>query len=857
MALFAYDTFADALNTDLTAHAGQMGAAYARHPATASSTGTWLISDAGRAYSTADTYSGPLAAHYLLSGSPDGDEHDVVAVWRNLAHLGDAYHGFTFKYHATSDSGYKLIYQSYSGFRRWVLQRMDGGTPTDLGSPYAHAFTAGTNVTIRVELRTTGITVKFDGVGQITSADATYMTQRRVGLYGLGSPGASNTTGMHLDRLAVGSVGQALPDYEFTGPSSAVPLVASAPFTVTLAADVNPGSVAITPSTTGTLAGAFTPTSVTLTDAERSGTFTFTPSASGSGTIAVSSGGVLGFPPALDFAAGLFDPSRLAAWRAIIADRHTTGTRPYVVGTGYDPDGQEHYDPIRCVYNAQDDFRRRAVEPQDWPDQIAAAVVRYRDRYVLVAWNAHLYHVNTPGLARHYYETGDPLDLTAVGIMLSGGYNSLHADTFGGMNAGRENAFMLMGMLDREWLGLGSHPNVDDAAFVALGHIEQWVGIATGLYYGSWCKPFMAGLAMMGLIAYWERYRNTGATGLRASNLAAIPAAIKDMLGFIWDHGWIPPDDANPSWTHGALVYATPATDDSSMAPITGLTIGTVTSQGVFTLVGTLSSTDDKYRYSGLVIAGYPGDVFVIADYVGATKQVTLTNYRPGGTLIPGTACSIQPADPEPAVGPGPSPPTNHMVVPAFAWAYWHEKVIEGNTAAANVYRVRHDAIFDGGELAWSANVQQKQWNQSLWAAHLGLEYRARGDSEYPAATALTLEAPATGAAGLHSVASGPFRVSVPYGTKLGGPKVVTPASDTGLGTFNPTTAVLTDDRPYALFTFDPDVLDDASVVNITATASGFTADSPVTYAVGDVATAPLIGPIYSAAGGVLYFFRP
>lgn len=58
--------------------------------------------------------------------------------------------------------------------------------------------------------------------------------------------------------------------------------------------------VVITPSSTG---GTFSPTSVTLTDEDRSGTFTFTPSLAGYRTISVSNDGGLTNPTSLDFQA--------------------------------------------------------------------------------------------------------------------------------------------------------------------------------------------------------------------------------------------------------------------------------------------------------------------------------------------------------------------------------------------------------------------------------------------------------------------------------------------------------------------------------------------------------------------------
>lgn len=861
MSLFVYDTFADVSGTELTSHVGQFGATYTRHPSTSTSTFNWWISDEGRAYSTADTSSAPLAAHYLVEGVSDDDEYDVIAVWNLKSFLSDSYHGLTFRYDSTTDTGYKLSYWSYTAFRKWVLQRIDAGVATEIGS-YTITPSVGSDTTIRIELRTTGIVVKFDGVTQITSSDTTIQVAGRVGLYGIGNPPASPTAGMHVSRLAVTSPGHVLPDYDLTGPAVGMPLVASDVFTVSLADGVNPGSVTVTPTLTGTLAGTISPTSVVLADADRTKTFTFTPSGSVSGTIVVTDSAALADPPAVDFASGFFEPENLSGWESHLHDRHNTGAFPYVPEGALWLDGSEHYDVIQCMQNARDWCVREGVTPTDWSVEIAAAIARYRDLGVIGLGSVQPHHVNGYGLARHYFETGDTVSLTALGIILaaSGGPDSYY-ETNKHMGSVREVALKGLAADDQEASGLGSHGLRDATIRVHLTQIDQWTA-PPGTYFGTWTKLFMVGIALRNMIAYWDRYRGASTPALRVSNLAAIPAAVKAMIDFTWDELWISASAAVPYNVPDMTVEC---------QPVSG-TIAASTSPGVFTITGDLSTVDNFYKFSNfrfddrlLSSAGEPPytdqdyDHYQIETYNGTTGAVTLTTtYLPGFTPTVGEPITITSPEAEIDAGPGAAPSLNHMFAPACAWYYWYERVVQADLAAAMPYRDRFHRMFDGGDQTTAVTSAQKQWNQSLFWIPWGLKWVERGDAdEWPAATTFSLQAPATGAAGSHSVASGPFRLSVADGVSLDGPVTVTPASSTGLGTFNPSTAILTTDRPWAVFHFTPASADDTSTVNISATATGLTAPAPVAYAVGTQAAVAYVYLINSPAGGILMLNAP
>jgi phage tail P2-like protein len=92
--------------------------------------------------------------------------------------------------------------------------------------------------------------------------------------------------------------------YLLSGPSTCVPNVASAPFTVALrVGDTLPDPVILTPND-GTARGTFTPRNLTLTTETRTGTFTYTARAAGTVQIGVTNNGGLANPAAITVVSG-------------------------------------------------------------------------------------------------------------------------------------------------------------------------------------------------------------------------------------------------------------------------------------------------------------------------------------------------------------------------------------------------------------------------------------------------------------------------------------------------------------------------------------------------------------------------
>lgn len=871
MSIFARDSFTGTAGTDLLDREGETGATWTRHPAApfdATALNLWKLTGDGHAYVFPNSWDAGKTSFYLLSGTPDGAEYDLLGTALFDDPYDDSQHGFAFKCHATAYTHFRLIYAT--SLSAWYLMKVVAGTITFLGDPYADPVTGGDLRRVRIQVRTGGVAVLIDGVERITATDTTDTGGNRVGLFAWGSGGSAAADGIQFGPITLASVGYVEPEYTLTGPASGPPSFPSEPFTVTLAEGVDPGPVTITPAAVG-LSGTFTPATVALSDTTRSAAFTFTASATGSGTIACTDSASLTDPAALSYAAGYFPPARLDSWRSRIHDRHATGANPYVAGEGYAPEGAEHYDVPLCVIQARDYCLRTSLGDADWSAEIAAAITRWRDRYLIAVVGAtggvQGYHRYITGLARHWYETGDPLDLDAVEIVAHASGAGILGEPdparVARMNSApdvtREAAFAALAEMDREWLGATPSPFLDPIIEACLGHVAMWTA-PDGTYYGAFCKPFMAGLTLRTLIAYWDRHRDATET-VRAALVAQVPDAVKACLEFLWDDCWYPvgtPAELNVGggiyWDKGSVYYQRPATAD--LPPITGLTVQTVTSSKVFTGPSSLSTVDDYYKYSIYAADAAPTDRVTIWAYEGATRKFTLhPDYGPS-SITPGAAFTISTF----AQGTDdvlPSPALNPMVAPAYAWAYWHTKVVEGDTPGSLVHRARHDAMFDGATMAWQSVISQKEWNQAMLWTVQGLDWRDRGDAEWPAATAFNLQAPATGTSGDADVESGPFRLSIAHGVMLESPAEVVPATSTALGTIRPAAPVLTTDRPWAPFTVEPAAADDGSTVDVQATSTGLATPDPVAYAVGTPDTSPrLYRMTYKPAGGISLKWR-
>jgi lysophospholipase L1-like esterase len=217
---YVHDTFAGTPAAGLTTRAGEVGAAWTNHPAGA---GAWVLSDADRAFSTVGSYG---VAQLLASGVAASGVHDVLATWRFRSFLVDGYCGLVLRYNGTADSGYRLRYESYTANRRWRLERVDAGTPAVLDT-YVNTPALDVDIEVRVEMKVDGISVFIGGVERLTSSDTTYAGAGRTGINAFGDPAATNSTGQHLDRIAVVDAGDGWPGEVGGGGGSIVPIASN------------------------------------------------------------------------------------------------------------------------------------------------------------------------------------------------------------------------------------------------------------------------------------------------------------------------------------------------------------------------------------------------------------------------------------------------------------------------------------------------------------------------------------------------------------------------------------------------------------------------------------------------------
>ena len=736
MAMLSYDTFAGASGTNLLNHAGEVGASWARNeafPFVSGKANNWLLSGTGAAYPTMQAYG---TANHLVSGTPPEGGHDIRLRGRFKTNAGDQQYGITFRGSATADTCLRLIYETFTSSKRWRLLAVNSGVVTVLGT-FSEAIAADTLKDVFVEDRDEdGVTIHIDGTQRFTTTNTTRGGDR-IGLWAYGSTPSGLTTGFHVELFAAGDPGFSVPAYTVTGATSGPPGFDSTDFTFALSDGVDPGTLVITPSVVG-WSGTFTPPTVTLTDADRSATCILRPAddATGAGTISFTNDGSLVDAPPLTYAAIYAPPAREAYWASQLSRRHSSGAAPYVAGTAYDLNAGEHYDPISAFQKVQDYAVAKGLAVADYSVQIAAALTRYRDRAVRVAKRQFIeeYHRNTTGIARHYVEGGhaDASDLEALGYLNPVKSLSTYFDLYAHPGTVREAAFILMACVDRDHAGLSENPLTNEAARTCLHQVDL-LEIGPGRY-GFAIKSFMYALNMLALTRFWAAYRHT-TDPTRAALVARVPDAVKAVCDYLWDVCWYPPGPSHEYspgafWDRGAFAYRDMETTDPLFVPLTDLTIASVTSQrAVFRGPASLSTVDDHYIDAILIFDGH-ADFFAVGDYAGATREITIKPvYRPQFDLAPGDTFTMRSAIYDGTESHLPAPELSHMIAPAFAWCYWHERIVLGDLESAKPWRQKYHDIFDGCFQSWNPAFSQKVYNQdALWTTD-GLGWAAAADA--------------------------------------------------------------------------------------------------------------------------------
>lgn len=158
---FAADTFTDADNTLLSAHTGEIGATWTKHPQ--SGGGDMKVSSNRLAGSVVADY-----AFYTPSGTPAGADYDVQATLRTNGDTASVA-AVMGRFDTTALTGYRAMYSGFSG--TWVLSKFVAGSQVDLGT-YAVAATADTDYDVKLEMRGSAIKVYIDGVERISVTDS-------------------------------------------------------------------------------------------------------------------------------------------------------------------------------------------------------------------------------------------------------------------------------------------------------------------------------------------------------------------------------------------------------------------------------------------------------------------------------------------------------------------------------------------------------------------------------------------------------------------------------------------------------------------------------------------------------------
>jgi hypothetical protein len=887
VAIYVFDTFEGAAEQDLTLHQGQAGAVWTRPTGVnvdyngSGFNSYYHLSGNGRVYGAVNGYRHIL---YVASGDPGSGEYDIRATLTSLSDPGgDNFTGIAFLANPATLQFWAVGYEGFG--KKWGLCPITGTSRGSYEATYADVqstFPTTRELVIKVRNTAPYITVSIDGVDRL-STNSSSKPGTRIGLYQTNGNPPDATSGMQYGELSAGTIGYTLPLYDASGPPDGPPGFESDPFTVSLVPGANPGTITITPQ--ASIAGVFNPTSVTLTDAGRSGTFTFKPSVAGVATVTFTNNGGSLDLASLSYNSAFLPPTRLSAWHAGWARFHTTGDKPYLAGVtnpngtgGYYLDAYDHYDPIWCFQQIQEYSVRNGLAITDWSDQINAGLTRFRDRAVRAETGRDAggdsetpgvigYHRYATGIMMDYFATGDPKDVEAVGYLQDIGFINVsnfivaeeHDDKY------RETAFWGLTAIDYEVMGVGgTHPLTDVACTTTLNYHDHFL-LPETQRYGATYKPFMIGIGVMFLIRYWERYRDSSIPA-KVANIARIPNSIRNMCQHLWDHDWYPAGIPAPGegWMYGSISYKSHALTDPNNQKIEGLAVTSVVNpRSIFRGPASLSAVDGFYNNCRLNVF-LPGgsqiaDTWMIHGYTGATREIVVNpTYILTSDISTSHTFSIWPASWAPLDSDGdrgPSPDMNPMVLIGFAWSYWYTKHIAGDEPASQHWRKKFISIFDGAQQMRGPVNDVKQNNQSVIYTFKALEYFNRADTEWPVASNLTLQGPPSGNTVANRGKAGPYRVSIPYGKRIAAPEGITPSSSTGAGAFSTPAPIVTSDMRVGMFTYTAGAGDDNNTVTVSIAGETLSPNTSQSLVVGSgvvvtpVTTYTLTGPASGAVG--------
>lgn len=192
------DSFTGAGGTLLDAHAGEVGAIWTKHPASAAR--ALVLSNANRLRADG---SASGRASYLASGTPTAAEYDVQATFRQLS-TATSLPCILGRYDAAADTGYRLSYVQTSTLHEWHLDVISAGAATNLVL-VVQALTLNQDYTVVLKIRDARKSLLVNGVEIGFSTDNTVTAAGKAGV-GFDSVAGSDGSGIHLDSFSVNPV---------------------------------------------------------------------------------------------------------------------------------------------------------------------------------------------------------------------------------------------------------------------------------------------------------------------------------------------------------------------------------------------------------------------------------------------------------------------------------------------------------------------------------------------------------------------------------------------------------------------------------------------------------------------------
>ena len=283
MANFVSDTFTDTAAVLLTAHTGETGATWTKHPNWTGGNG--VISNANRVRAN----DGSVAIMYA-SGVPSSADYEVRCDM-NVQSVTSGNTGIMGRINTSSNS---WIWIGYNG-TAWAYRRDAGGAVTTA----AQTLTVGQTYALKLSMIGTAVKFYVDGIEKISVTESTVTAAGRAGLAFLDS--TSNSTGFHFDNFQAGD-----PVPAFVASPLTIPANHAGNITITLTGSNTAwdGTTVFTPSgvsgVTKVSQNVTSATAATLvvTTGSSTGTLTITESVTGSAitTVTVAAASMTGSP---------------------------------------------------------------------------------------------------------------------------------------------------------------------------------------------------------------------------------------------------------------------------------------------------------------------------------------------------------------------------------------------------------------------------------------------------------------------------------------------------------------------------------------------------------------------------------